>query len=163
MDITTGLAGLKAAVDLARTLRDAAKSGSLKPDEFAGRVGEIYDYIVDSKDALVEAKDQIQGLKSHIQAVNERKQIDDELEHDGYVFWRNHQDGTRSGPYCVYCWRKESVLIPLTHKPGTYDARHPSRRYDCVSHGLFLVPTGEESRVPPSRIRGSFSNAGPWS
>jgi hypothetical protein len=39
MDIASGLTGLKTAVDLTSALRDAAKCGSLKPDEFAGRVG----------------------------------------------------------------------------------------------------------------------------
>ncbi len=47
-------------------MRDAAKAGSLKPDEFAGRVGDIYDYIVDSKYALIEAKDEIQELKAQL-------------------------------------------------------------------------------------------------
>ena len=149
MSITAGLAGVKAAVDLARTLRDAAKSGTLKPDEFAGRVGEIYDYIVDSKDALVEAKDEIQELKTRLNALDTRNQIDGDLEHDGYVFWRIHEGGTRTGPYCVYCWRKENILVPLTHKTGTYDANHPSKRYDCVDHGTFLVPTGEAAIKRP--------------
>lgn len=147
MGIVSGLAGLKAAAELTKTLREAAKSGSLKPDEFAGRVGEIYDYIVDSKDALVEAKDQVQDLKNRLNTIEGRSQIADELAHDGYVYWRNHSDGRRSGPYCVFCW-KDGSLVPLTHIPGclnVYD--NPSKRYDCVAHGQFLVPTGEAPRI----------------
>ena len=143
MGIVSGLAGLKAAAELTKTLREAAKAGSLKPDEFAGRVGEIYDYIVDSKDALVEAKDEIQDLKNRLQAVNSHSEIDNELKHDGFVFWRNHADGKHSGPYCLYCWRKENTLIPLTHISGTFGGSHPSKRYDCQTHGVFLVPTGK--------------------
>ena len=75
MSITSGLAGLEAAGDLTKAMRDAAKAGTLKPDEFAGRVGEIYDYIVDSKDALVEAKDEIQDLQSQIKAFNDEKEF----------------------------------------------------------------------------------------
>jgi len=75
MGIASGLAGLKAAAELTKTLREAAKSGSLKPDEFAGRVGEIYDYIVDSKDALIEAKDEIQDLKNRLQAVTAMRRL----------------------------------------------------------------------------------------
>ena len=150
MSIVSGLAGLKTAVDLTRALRDAAKSGLLKPDEF---VGEIYDYIVDSKDSLADAKDEIQDLKNRLNLVEGRSRIDDELAHDGYVYWRNHSDGRQSGPYCVFCW-KEGSLVPLTHIPGdtfnVYD--HPSRRYDCVTHGQFFVPTGEPPREHPRPI-----------
>jgi hypothetical protein len=153
MDIVSGLAGLKTAVDLTRVLRDAAKSGSLKPDEFAGRVAEIYDYIVDSKDSLSEAKDEIQDLKSRLSAVEGRSRIDGELVHDGYVYRRNHADGTRSGPYCAYCWTKEDRLVPLTHIQGTFNSyEHPSKRYDCVTHGQFLVPTGDAPRERPRPV-----------
>jgi hypothetical protein len=66
MSIAAGASALKTAVDLARSLRDAAKRGEIKQEEFAGRVGEIYDYIIDSKDALVEAKDEISNLKADL-------------------------------------------------------------------------------------------------
>ncbi len=143
MSITSGLAGLKAAADLTKALRDTAKAGSLKPDEFAGRVGEIYDYIVDSKDALIEAKDEIQQLKAELKARDDGERIERELEHDGYVYWRNDTDGKRAGPYCVFCWKKEDKLVPLTHISGIFGGTHKSKRYDCVTHGVFLVPTGD--------------------
>jgi hypothetical protein len=163
MDIIAGLAGLKTAVELTRDLRDAAKSGSLKSDGFAGRVAEIYDYIVDSKDAVAEAKDQIQELKSRLIALDDKNQIDDELMHDGYVYWRNHVDGGRSGPYCVFCWKKEDRLVPLTHILGTFDPySHPSNRYDCVTHGQFLVPTGDAPRERPRPVSRNW-RVGSWS
>jgi hypothetical protein len=34
-------------------LRDAVKSGGIKDDEISGRIGESYDYIIDSKAALI--------------------------------------------------------------------------------------------------------------
>ena len=164
MDIISGLAGLKTASELVRIVRDAAKTGTLKPDEFAGRVGEIYDYIVDSKDALVEAKNRIQDLESQLAAKNGTKQIDSELDHDGYVYWRNHLDTKRSGPYCTYCWGKDDRLIPLRRIPDGlyYEDTKPSNRYHCVAHGDFYVPTGESPRQRPQPISrvGSYS---PWS
>lgn len=56
------MAALKTAADLTRSLREAAKAGSLKPDEFAGRVAEVYDYIIDSKEALLSAQEMISRL-----------------------------------------------------------------------------------------------------
>jgi hypothetical protein len=142
MSLATGLSALSAATNLTRSLRDGLKSGTIKGDEISGRIGEIYDNIVDSKDALVEARDEIQQLKTQLSSFNDRRHIDSELHHDGYVYWRKHSDGNTSGPYCVFCWKKENCLVPLTHIPGTYNSAHPSKRYDCVSHGTFLVPTG---------------------
>jgi hypothetical protein len=63
MSIATGLAGLNAAVALVRSMRDAAKAGTLKPEEFTPRVSEIYDYIVDSKDALVKQRKRFNNSK----------------------------------------------------------------------------------------------------
>lgn len=112
----------------------------MRPEEIAGRIGEIYDYIVDSKDALVEAKDEIQSLKTKLQIINDRREISNQLTHDGYVYWRKHPDGIRTGPYCVFCWEKEDKLVPLTHIPGTYGS-YASKQYKCCSHGSVLIPT----------------------
>ena len=66
VNLLAGLSGLNAAVTMTRTLRDGLKAGSIKPEEIAGRIGEIYDYICDSKDALVDAKDEISKLSADL-------------------------------------------------------------------------------------------------
>ena len=53
MTIAAGLSGLKAAADLTRILRDGLKSGQITVDQLSGRIGEIYDYIINSKDHLL--------------------------------------------------------------------------------------------------------------
>ena len=141
MDIATGLSALNAAIDLTRSLHEKLKSNAIKSDEIAGRIGKIYDHIVDSKDALVGARAEIQYLKDLLQAVNDRKQIESELEHDGRVYWRNHRT---NGPYCPFCWDKDKRLVTLTfiHEGNFagYDGVH--RRYDCIVHGQrFFIPT----------------------
>lgn len=67
MEIASGLSALKTAADLARALRDAAKAGSLSPDEFAGRIAEVYDYISDSKEALLSVQENISKLNAEIE------------------------------------------------------------------------------------------------
>jgi hypothetical protein len=66
MELARGLSAIKTAADLTRSIRDAAKAGSLKPDEFAGRVAEVYDYIIDSKEALLDAQEQMSKLRADI-------------------------------------------------------------------------------------------------
>ena len=80
-------------------------------------------------------------LKDQIRASNDRTELDRQLEHDGYVHWRNHTDGKRRGPYCAACWKKEGVLFPLTHIPGAWGDK--CKRFDYVTHGPFNIPTGE--------------------
>jgi hypothetical protein len=70
MNIAGGLSALKAAADLTRSIRDAAKAGLLASDEFAGRVAEVYDYIADSKEALLNAQEEISNLQAEVRELN---------------------------------------------------------------------------------------------
>lgn len=97
--------------------------------------------IIDFQEELIRKNDEVQQLKVQIQALDRREKVDQEMEHDGYVFWRV-TEGKRTGPFCPACWRKDNVLMPLKLVPGTYGGAHPSKRYDCVFHESFLIPTG---------------------
>ena len=143
MNIAAGLSALNAATNFTRSLRDELKSGTIKGDEIIGRIGEICDHIVDSKEALIEAGNEIQALKDQLRVFNDRKQIDNELYHDGRVYWRTHEN-KRTGPYCPFCWDKDKRLVTLTliHEGNFagYDGVH--RRYDCSVPGQrFFIPT----------------------
>ena len=147
MNIATGMAGLKAAADLARTMRDAAKAETLKPDEFAGRLGEIYDYIIDSKDALVEAKDQLQELKEQVKklqdASEERKAIQAELIPEDNAYFRAH-DAKKDGPFCTACWDDSRKLMRLTSLGVTKHASGWKMMYLCALHPKHEVPMSRD-------------------
>jgi len=96
MEISSGLSALKAAADLTRAARDAAKAGLLKPEEFAGRVAEIYDYIIDSKEALLTAQQEFSILR------NENETLKSTVFHHS-VSWRKVPDGPEDGPFCPIC------------------------------------------------------------
>src|SRR5258707_202702 len=91
MDVASGMSGLSAAVNLARSLRESLKSGEMKSDEIAGRIGEIYDYIVDSKDALVDAKDQIADLKDEIRRLKAATEDEQRFQFMHGVYWRTYE------------------------------------------------------------------------
>jgi hypothetical protein len=111
MDLGTGLGALRAAVDLSRALRDGAKAGTIKPDEFAGRVGEIYDYIADSKDALIDAKDEIQTLKEEVKELREQIAKKQRGTVHDHAAWKILEDGSEQGPYCPNCYEKNGTFI----------------------------------------------------
>jgi hypothetical protein len=145
--IATGLSGLKAAAEMTKMLRDGLRAGQIRVEDVAPKIGEIYDYIIDSKVALYDAQEEVNTLRTQLEALSEYQQIDSELKHDGYVFWRVLEEET-TGPFCPYCWRKDEKLIPLTHTPGTYSFGDdtPSQRYECFFHKMFLVPAGVGTR-----------------
>jgi hypothetical protein len=96
IDVAAGLSALKAAAQLAKALREAAKSGTVAPDEFAGRVAEIYDYVIDSKEAVVAAQERL----AQVEAENERLRT---YRFHHSVYWRVMPDGSEDGPFCPIC------------------------------------------------------------
>jgi hypothetical protein len=125
MSIVAGMSALAAAANLTKTMRDAAKSGTIKPDEFVGRVGEIYDYIIDSKAALVDAQEEMLRLQAKIRAFDDDKEFKAGLEFHPKGYYR------RKGPggdefYCSACLDLNNARSRLT---GT------ARAFSCDVHG----------------------------
>jgi hypothetical protein len=148
MNIAAGLAGLKAAADLTKTMRDAAKAGTLKPDEFVGRVGEIYDYIIDSRAALVDAQEELQRLKDQIRELQDKSQLGKDLVFDGYVYWLKDD----AYPYCPLCWDRDRKLVRLRNLgTDTYSGVRKTD-YHCGIHSQsYLTATNADKHEIPSR------------
>ena len=135
MDIASGLAGLKAAADLTKILREGAKSGSMKPDEFAGRIGEIYDYIIDSRAALVDAQEESQQLKQQIRELQNNAELATDLAFDGSVYWRKSEGAEAKSPYCSICWDSAGKLVRCqNYGTDKYDDGSTQTRYHCGVH-----------------------------
>jgi hypothetical protein len=107
MSLATGLSALNAATNLTRSLREKLKSGEIKGEEIIGRIGEIYDNIVDSKDALVEARDEIHQLDERIDELKRLWDFGKDLKPKFGVYWRE------DFPYCPSCWEQERKLTRL--------------------------------------------------
>jgi len=146
MSIAAGLASIKAAVDLTKTFRDAAKAGALESGEIVGRIGEIYDYIVDSKAALIDAQEimlqktaEIMDLNARLRDVEEVRQTRQLLEYDGQVYWKTDEP---EFPFCAVCWDTKSTLVRLQDTgTGTYSGVLKTD-YRCIVHKQsFYVPT----------------------
>jgi len=131
MEIVTGLSGLKTAADLIRALRDGLKSGQIKGDEIAGRIGEIYDYIVDSKDALVDAKDEVQILKDKIRALEEQADLEKHVVFHDQASWKTLDEESEEGPFCPVCWSLNKKLV----RPTYFNSKQPHEiTFVCSVH-----------------------------
>jgi hypothetical protein len=127
--IAAGLSGLKSAADMTKALRDGLKAGSIKADEIAGRIGEIYDYITDSKAALVDAQEEIHSLKTELHGLRR----DALVFLEGDVNWEKRADQKYDGPLCPACWGLSQKRVPLTEDEHR---NHPDYVvYYCLHHG----------------------------
>ncbi len=167
MDIIAGMSGLKAAAELVRILRDGLKAGTIKPDEIAGRIGEIYDYIIDSKDALVDAKEELESAKRELTELKETRALAASLQHDGKVYWIARSEKW-DGPFCAPCWDDRRKLVRLDHQ-RTGPASPNDAAFWCpvclqsftTRRRLMLVddqPVGESRPPSGSRNWRSFSD-----
>ena len=139
MTIAAELSGLKAAADMTKMLRDGLKAGSIKPDEIAGRIGEIYDYIIDFRVALNDAQEEIRSLKQQLDSMNR----DALVLLDGAVYWEKRTDGVYDGPLCPVCWGLNRKRLPMEKNEHR---NHPEYVvYDCAHHTPFV-----DRRVPKS-------------
>jgi hypothetical protein len=165
MSLVTGLSALSAATSLTRSLRDGLKSGTIKGDEIAGRIGEIYDHIVDSKDALVEARDEIQELKNqlHSSHTERRKLIDKANEEKQFefrygVYWRMYTTGSPveteeaergnpcttfwDGPFCPLCKDSDEKNVRL-RDAGAGPPDRVEHNFWCDIHKVnYYAPPG---------------------
>jgi len=154
MDLATGLSALNSSRELLRALRERLKNEDLKREEVIGRIGEIYDYIVDSKDALVDAKDEIYALKEKLARKNQ-------YEHRFSVLWRKGDDGKYVGPFCPIC-NGNGKEMPMRPAPG-YDQTKEHFNMACnVHHPQAIRPTMPVTyQVPKSEVPVDWCTANP--
>ncbi|MDP8980053.1 MAG: hypothetical protein M3O35_05615 [Acidobacteriota bacterium] len=121
--IVAGISGLKAAADLTRSIRDGLKSSQIKPDEIAGRIGEIYDYIIDSKAALLDAQEEIQRLHTQIHSFQDDKDFKESLKYDPIGVYRRRLANGEEQIYCSACLdtdnKRVRTMKDMSTRPAT--------------------------------------------
>jgi hypothetical protein len=152
-EIGAGLSALKTGADLTRALREGIKSGRLKPDEIASRIGEIYDSIVDSKAALADAKEEISRLHDELRKIKVAVELEESFIFRHGVYWKTYEvlslrtdpEGERikemqyEGPYCPLC--KDADQKPV-HLKGDGNMQDGTALWYCEIHKTdYVAPT----------------------
>jgi hypothetical protein len=135
--IATGLSGLRAAAEMTKMLRDGLRAGQVRPDDIAGKIGEIYDYIIDSKAALVDAQEEHQRLRDQIRSLQLKDDVTNSLAFDGKVYWKKDDP---EFPFCAVCWDKDKNLVRLQLWGSDIYGGIPKTDYRCLihSHSFFV-------------------------
>ena len=141
MSIAAGMAALRTGVELTRSLRDGLKAGQIKGDEVAGRIGEIYDNIVDSKNALSDAKDEIQTLKKKVSELEAELSRRLAMKFAYGAYWTRED-----GPFCPLCWDAGNKPIRLLSLLGIKRKDSDDLVYTCNFHNDMRIGLPESLR-----------------
>lgn len=74
---------------------------------------ELYEKIVDLRDDIFTLREENLGLRERIRELEATEEIEDDLVKEGNFYYREHENGDRSGPYCPVCWDADRRLINL--------------------------------------------------
>jgi hypothetical protein len=164
--ITTALAGLKTATDIATSLRKAFASHEVKTDEVPGKLMELQGLILESRAALSDAQHEIFAKNKEIYRLEEetrtlRERLAKKAQgrkHDNAA-WKVLDDGTEDGPYCPNCWEQTGNFI----QPSQRAVNDGHSAFFCEEHGktfIFRVRSElcrgqapERQRRPPTDAR----------
>ncbi len=131
--VFSGISATNAGYNLLKVIKERLKSGDVKPDEIAGRIGELYDYIGEAKDSLVNAKEEINNLKDRIRVLESQSKQRGEMKFADFAYWTKDD-----GPFCQLCWDNEDrqVRLQTSDRPlSIYDGPLPEDMsyYFCLN------------------------------
>ena len=112
MDIITGIAAAKGAIEIANELRSIDKE--IDKADLKLRIVALIDSILDTKEALQDAKEREFTLKEEIRSLKETLEDRRRFEDEGGFLYEIADDGSRIGePYCNQCYVKEDRKFRL--------------------------------------------------
>jgi len=153
MSISAGLISVRTAAEILKMFRDGLKAGTVHPDEIAGRIGEMYDYIIDSKAALLDAQEEVDKVKAELKELKDKQALAASLEFDGKVYWIAKGDKW-DGPFCPICWHDSANLVRLDHQRARFDNPSDASFFCLVDRNDFTTtsrPNVLPSVPPPSQ------------
>lgn len=108
--ISTALASIKTAVDIARIIKDGEKS--LEQAEFKFKVAELLSALADAKMEIAAIQDTLFSKEQEILSLKASMRLQkDVVWQDPYYFLKS--DELTDGPFCQQCYDNERKLIRL--------------------------------------------------
>lgn len=117
MDIATGLASIKSALDLAKGLK--ATKSLMDNAEVNMKIVELMGTLVDAKEELVEIKSQMIEKDKLILELQGKLEEKESVFYDEPFYWKDLGDGKKDGAFCQKCYDGESKLariVPMNHR-----------------------------------------------
>ncbi|QQR80077.1 MAG: hypothetical protein IPJ69_12180 [Deltaproteobacteria bacterium] len=114
--ITTALSGIKAAIDIAKALKDS--DHFLEKAELKYKLAEMMNSLADAKLAMIDAQELIQAKDKEIIKLKDSLKLKGKLERYRYVYYFLDDNGIKMGdPFCSYCYESKNELIHVVQDP----------------------------------------------
>jgi ribosomal protein L37AE/L43A len=108
--ISTALAGIKTASDIAKAIKDAEIS--VEQAEVKLKIADLISALSDAKMSIAEVRELLQEKEGEIKELNSKLETQQKLQYVAPYYWLI-EDEKRDGPYCQLCYDKEKSLIRL--------------------------------------------------
>lgn len=109
--IGAALNGIKAAVDIAKALRNADLS--LEKAEMKLKIAELLETLADAKISIAEVKDVIEEKDNEIQSLRKAFEVKEKLIRKGNCYVLEDDPEGEVNKYCLTCWDYEQKLVSL--------------------------------------------------
>lgn len=114
----------------------------MKPEEFIGRMTQVYDYLLSAKDALLEGKEENGTLSEKVKELTTALDFKNSMKFNFGTYWT--VDG---GPFCQFCWEHDGKAVRLVkHAPVRQLVRvpaieHPDKElgFTCIYHTNVVI------------------------
>lgn len=120
--ISTALASLKAATDIAKFLRGSDLS--LEKAELKLKLADLVSALADAKIQVVEIQETLQEKDKRIMDLEDAFQSKDKLFRHFDAYYMANENGNPVGvPYCLRCWETDHKKRQLVYEAGDHSKR----------------------------------------
>jgi hypothetical protein len=125
--ISTVLASIKAASDIARTIRESGLT--LEQAEYKLKLAELIDKLVDAKIHIASIQEILLEKEHSMKELEKALEIQGKIAYEPPSYWLN-RGSRREGPFCQQCYDSSRKMIRLQdHHNGAWSCKTCSSTY----------------------------------
>src|SRR3972149_8864134 len=116
MDIATGLAAAKAALEATKAALDLLKRDKVDKQEVTSRVMEMQEMVLRTREALGDALEENRNLREQIAKHDRLKELEadmDYVEDGGFYVKKSEKAAGKNIAYCPLCFKAAHADVPL--------------------------------------------------
>ena len=144
--ITTALAGIKTASEIAKAIKDPELS--VEQAEVKLKIAELISALSDAKMSIAEIRELLQEKEEEIKELNTQLQTQQNLEYEPPYYWLKLGE-KRDGPFCQLCYDENRKLIRLQDRENGYWRCHSCDK--TVKDSSHVPRPARSSRRPNRR------------
>jgi len=159
MDIATGLAAAKAALEATKAALDLLKRDKVDKQEVTSRVMEMQEMVLRTREALGDALEENRNLREQIAKHDRLKELEadmDYVEDGGFYVKKSEKAAGKNIAYCPLCFKAAHADVPLNPQSGR-------GHFYCEIHKAGFETAAYRDNAPGAVKKRRFRPGGPWS